>query len=1032
VATCTTTALTSGSITATYLGDTNYATSTSTGVSFTITSSTESVPGSPLVISSTSGPYNAPLTLTTTGGSGSGAITFSATNGTATGCSVSGTSLSFTSSGTCLVTAAQAADGTYLGQSSNVTTVTLFSSYAATWTTVISSYTCGTGATLSYNGSSFVCTYTAMTSCANGGVIESGNCVLQLSNVYQSSCVTNSNGTAVWTSLGYNAPWYGYCTWTEGETLTCPSGGTLSGTNCIYAATPNYSSYWTCPLGGTLSSSNCFLSTGSTAPPNPPTSVIATNNGGSILVIWVAPAISGATAITGYTVTATDTTNSLHGGQTCTSSTNTSCTVSSLTLGDTYTFAVTATNYSGYTSSPSVASNAVVPSTVPGAPTAVSATPGASQATVSWTAPTNNGGSAITGYTVSSSPIGSSCSTTGATSCVVPGLTNGTSYTFTVVARNVSGGSPSSSPSSPVTPLGAPGAPTSVSATGGNAQASVSWTAPANNGGSAITGYAVTSSPGALTCTTTGATTCTVSGLTNGTSYTFTVTATNAIGTGAPSSPSNAVTPATIPGAPASVSAAVNQNQSSVITWTAPASNGGSTITGYTVTASPGGHTCTTTGALTCTITGLTNGFIYEFNVSATNVVGTGAVTWNNIPITVSTTPGAPSGASAVSNASTQATVTWTAPATNGGAPVMGYTVTATDTTHSANGGQVCTENLTPTLIGVGSGGGDVAVVGTTAFVSNGGSGTVSVVNLTTNAVVATVTVGTTPVGITANPAGTQVWVANETSNSVTVISATSPYSVVTTITSGIGTTPKEIAFNTSGSTAYVTEAAGTLNANQVTAINTTSYATTPIPMSWYPSDVWVNSANTYLYVSDAYGLNVINISTHADTIIGGGVYPDQFAVNPAGTYAYGVNWSDDTVSVWNLSTLTLTTTIALPSSYGYGPADIVINPAGTYAYVINEYASTVTVITLSTNTAQTNATLEAWVYPTGIGMNAAGTYLYTKNSGSATMSVIPIAPALTCTLTGLTHGDNYTFTVTANNYSGTGSSSAASNSVTP
>jgi hypothetical protein len=91
------------------------------------------------------------------------------------------------------------------------------------------------------------------------------------------------------------------------------------------------------------------------------------------LVIWVAPAISGATAITGYTVTATDTTNSLHGGQTCTSSTNTSCTVSSLTLGDTYTFAVTATNYSGYTSSPSVASNAVVPSTVPGAPTAVSA-----------------------------------------------------------------------------------------------------------------------------------------------------------------------------------------------------------------------------------------------------------------------------------------------------------------------------------------------------------------------------------------------------------------------------------------------------------------------------------------------------------------------------------------------------------------------------------------------------------------------------------------------------------------------------------
>ncbi len=89
-----------------------------------------------------------------------------------------------------------------------------------------------------------------------------------------------------------------------------------------------------------------------------------------------------------------------------------------------------------------------------------------------------------------------------------------------------------------------PGAPTGVTAIRGNAQAGVSWTAPADNGGSPITGYTVTASPGGQTATVGGATTnAVVTGLTNGTSYTFIVRATNATGTGPASAPSNAVTP---------------------------------------------------------------------------------------------------------------------------------------------------------------------------------------------------------------------------------------------------------------------------------------------------------------------------------------------------------------------------------------------------------------------------------------------------------------------------------------------------------
>jgi hypothetical protein len=90
---------------------------------------------------------------------------------------------------------------------------------------------------------------------------------------------------------------------------------------------------------------------------------------------------------------------------------------------------------------------------------------------------------------------------------------------------------------------GNPGAPTIGTATAGDASASVTFTAPTNNGGSAITSYTVTSSPGSLTGT--GASSpITVSGLTNGTAYTFTVTATNATGTGPASAASNSVTPA--------------------------------------------------------------------------------------------------------------------------------------------------------------------------------------------------------------------------------------------------------------------------------------------------------------------------------------------------------------------------------------------------------------------------------------------------------------------------------------------------------
>src|SRR6185437_12833067 len=102
----------------------------------------------------------------------------------------------------------------------------------------------------------------------------------------------------------------------------------------------------------------------------------------------------------------------------------------------------------------------------------------------------------------------------------------------------------------------------------GNTEAIVSWTAP-SNGGSAITAYTVTASPGGATATTAGATSAAVTNLSNGISYTFTVTATNSIGTGAPSDPSASVTPnPTVPDAPTGANAVAGDGQATV-SWTA-------------------------------------------------------------------------------------------------------------------------------------------------------------------------------------------------------------------------------------------------------------------------------------------------------------------------------------------------------------------------------------------------------------------------------------------------------------------------------
>lgn len=238
----------------------------------------------------------------------------------------------------------------------------------------------------------------------------------------------------------------------------------------------------------------------------------------------------------------------------------------------------------------------------------------------------------------------------------------------------------------------APVAPTTPSAptvTRGNASAAVSWVAPAN-GGAPISAYELQYSSDAGSNWTSWSTTLTsspetVTGLTNGIAYTFKISATNSVGTSAFSTASTAVTPATVPGAPA-LGSVTSGNTQIVANWSAPTGTGGSAITDYTVeysadagsTWSAFAHAAST--ATTATISGLNNGTAYLVRVSAVNAVGTGPASANSSSQLVAAAPGQPN-APTIINGSTQVTINWTAPAANGCA-ITGYHIEL-----SSNGG---------------------------------------------------------------------------------------------------------------------------------------------------------------------------------------------------------------------------------------------------------------------------------------------------------------------------------------------------------
>ena len=422
--------------------------------------------------------------------------------------------------------------------------------------------------------------------------------------------------------------------------------------------------------------STTLTATPFTAPDAPnSTTIVADGRDASIVVSWAA-ANSNGSAISLYSVVAWSAAAQGIQSGTCSTAGALTCTVTGLVNGTTYYVTVQATNAAG-ASTRSTPRVPATPSLLPGAVSAVTGVAGSGQVALTWT-PGGMGASAITDYTIWYSSGGAytlfSDGTSTATSATVTGLTNGVAYTFEVYAVNTNGTGPVSAASAPVTPATVPDAPTIGTATPGNARATITWTAPLNNGGSAVTGYVITPSTGSPV-TVGNVSTYTVTGLTNGTAYTFTVAAINTVGTGAASASSASVTPLTTVADPPTIGTATAANTSATLTWTAPLNNGGFAITGYVITPSTGSPI--TVGNVTnYTVTGLTNGTAYTFTVAAITTAGTGGDSAASNSVTPYTTvAGAPTIGTATAS-DTSATLTWTAPLSDGGLAISGYVIT--------------------------------------------------------------------------------------------------------------------------------------------------------------------------------------------------------------------------------------------------------------------------------------------------------------------------------------------------------------------
>ncbi|WP_335922353.1 Ig-like domain-containing protein [Shewanella algae] len=606
-----------------------------------------------------------------------------------------------------------------------------------------------------------------------------------------------------------------------------------------------------------------------------------------------------------------------------------------------------------------------------------------------------------------------------------------------------------------------PGAPIISTASALDGQAVVNFSAPASDGGSAITSYQVTSSPGGITAS--GANSpIGVAGLTNGTSYTFTVQAINAVGTSSPSAPSNSVVP--------------KANQS--ISFSNPGAQSFGTAPTLAATASSGltpVFSSSTTGVCTITASG-TLTFVTTGNCSI-DADQPGDSSYNAAPtVTQSFTvnavvPGAPSSVNAVAS-DASATVSFSAPASTGGAAISSYTVT------SSPGGFTASGTASPlTVSGLSNGTNYSFIVSASNIAGTGPASSPS--NTVTPKANQTISFnnpgaqsfGTTPtLAATASSGLTPVF--SSTTTGVCTITSTGTLAFVTT---GICSIDADQAGDSSYNAAPTVTQSFTVNAvvpgapTSVNAVASDASATVSFSapastggaaISSYtvtssPGGLTASGAGSPLTVSGLSNGTDYSFTVSASNTAGTGptsspsntVTPkasQSISFNNPGAQSFGTTPTLTATASSGLAPVfssnstgvcTITTTGTL-NFISAGSCSINADQAGDSSYnaaptVTQSFTVNAVVpgapMSVSAVAADASATV-SFSAPASTGGAAISSYTVTSSPGGFTAS----GTGSPLTVSGLSNGTDYSFIVSASNIAGTGPASSPSNTVTP
>ena len=442
-----------------------------------------------------------------------------------------------------------------------------------------------------------------------------------------------------------------------------------------------------------------------TGVPGEPRNLTASADGPTVIELeWDEPEEDGGTRITGYLIEV-----SRDGGATWsnlvrnTRNTDTSYSHTGLDAGDTRHYRVSAINFNG-AGEPSDEASAMTEDLLPDAPRGVTAQArGTSAIELSWNAPSSSGSAPITGYRIQVSRTGTggwvpeADTDSRATSYTHRRLNPGSTRHYRVAAINRAGRGPWSNIAQATTDLTTPGAPIGLRATPSGVRGSdrilLTWSRPATDGGSPITGYRIEVSPNGVTgwvilvaSTGSAATTHLHTGLAPGTTRFYRVAALNAQGQGDYSSAVKGATNAARPDPPQGLRARATGPRSITLTWEVPASDGGARITGYTIRArgpNDGSwiiirpHTGST--ATTFAHINLQPATYYRYQVAAINRVGAGQWSLETAGLTHPAVPGAPVGLTARAVGTSRIDLAWLAPRNTGGVAIRGYRIEASD-----------------------------------------------------------------------------------------------------------------------------------------------------------------------------------------------------------------------------------------------------------------------------------------------------------------------------------------------------------------